>query len=280
MKNKRLRIIFKYLLLFVFALCVLMPFIVMITNSFMESSEIISNYSSEGDNYYKLSLIPSKFTLNQYYHVFFRRPTYIRQFWNSVMLTFPAVFIQIIISFMAAYAFAKIKFPGRDIIFAVLLLIMLLPLQVTLVPNFMVLNALKLINKQAGIILISAFAPLTVCLLRQYLRYIPDEAMEAARIDGANHLQIIFMIVLPQAKGALAAAGIITFIESWNMVEQPLLFLSDETLMPLSVMITSFNQSSFGLAFAAGIVFMIPSLILFFLGQDHMITGIKLIGRK
>lgn len=280
MKKDTIRIIIKYIFLIVLAFAVLMPFIVMITNSFMHSSEIIANYSSEGNEYYKLSLIPQKVTLNQYYQVFFRRPTYIKEFWNSVILTFPTVIIQIIFSFMAAYAFAKIKFPGRDIIFAILLLIMLLPLQVTIVPNFMVLKSLKLIDKQIGIILIGTFAPLTVCLLRQYLRYISDEAMEAAKIDGASHIQIIFKIVLPQAKGGLAAAGIIAFIDSWNMVEQPLLFLSDVELMPLSVMITSFNQSSFGMAFAAGIVFMIPALIIFFLGQDYIITGIKLFGRK
>ncbi len=278
--KKKLRVTTKYIIISLISLVVLMPFIVMITNSFMQTQEIIANYSTQSGEYQKLSLIPTQVTLNQYYNVFFRQSDYIRQFWNSVILTFPSVIIQIIISFMAAYALAKIKFPGRNIIFIIILIIMLLPIQVTLVPNFMVLNLLNLTNKQIGIILINIFSPLAICLLRQYLMYIPDETIEAAKIDGAGQLHIIFRIILPQAKGGIAAVAILSFIDSWNMVEQPLILLNDTMKQPLSVLMTSYNYSNIGVAFAAGVVFMIPALIIFLLGQEYIVEGIKLYRSK
>lgn len=277
----KVRIVLKYIFLGAITLVFLMPFIFMITNSFMQSTEIIDNYRVDNkDDYYNITLIPQKVTLEQYYKVLFRNPDYIRQFWNSVILTFPSVLLQIIVSFAAAYAFAKIKFAGRNILFILVLLIMLLPMQVTLVPNFMVLNFLELNEKYMGIILSSAFAPLGVCLLRQYLMYIPDDTIEASKIDGAGHMHIMFRILLPQAKTGLAAVGILSFIQNWNMVEQPLLLLKDRVKQPLSVLMSSYEYSNFGIVFAAGVVFMVPALIIFFLGQKYIVLGIKMYRRR
>jgi multiple sugar transport system permease protein len=144
-KNK-LRIAVKYVVLCLIALVILMPFFFMFTNSFMESDEIIAKYdeSEAQSKYFSFSLIPDKVSLQQYFRIFFRSPVYLKQFWNSVLLTFPTVIIQTAVSFMAAYAFAKINFPGRHVIFVVILVLMLLPIQVTLVPNYMVLDYLKL----------------------------------------------------------------------------------------------------------------------------------------
>lgn len=279
--KQKLQIFIKYIVLSMITIIVVMPFIFMIANSFMDKTEILSNYSNLAkDTYYRTSLIPEKVTLIQYYEVLFRSPTYIRQFFNSVVLTFPALIIQIIVSFIAAYSFAKIKFPGRDIIFIFIIIIMLLPIQVTLIPNYILLRSIDLLNKQLGIVLLSAFAPLGLCLLRQYLRYIPEDAIEAAKIDGASHLKIILTIVMPQAKGGIAAVVILSFIDNWNMVEQPLLLLKDDMLRPLSLLMASFNASSFGIAFAAGVIYMIPALLIFALGQEYIILGINLYGRK
>ena len=227
----------------------------------------------------KLSFIPNKVTLNQYYQVLFRRPTYLLQFWNSILLTVPTVIIQTVIAFMAAYAFAKIKFPGSDIIFLITLILMLLPIQVTLIPNYMVLDKFNLINTYEGIIFIGIFAPFSMCLLRQYLRYIPDDSIDAAKLDGATNIQVIFKIVLPQAKGGIAAVAILSFIENWNMVELPLLLLEDEAMHPLSIFMNRFVSTDFGLSFAAGIIFMIPVLIVFFLGEKYIVLGLKMYRR-
>ena len=279
-KNK-IRIVFKYSMLTVIVIIVLLPLVFMLTNSFMDNDEIIEKYDVKTDDkgLVKLSFIPNKVTLNQYYQVLFRRPTYLLQFWNSILLTVPTVIIQTVIAFMAAYAFAKIKFPGSDIIFLITLILMLLPIQVTLIPNYMVLDKFNLINTYEGIIFIGIFAPFSMCLLRQYLRYIPDDSIDAAKLDGATNIQVIFKIVLPQAKGGIAAVAILSFIENWNMVELPLLLLEDEAMHPLSIFMNRFVSTDFGLSFAAGIIFMIPVLIVFFLGEKYIVLGLKMYRR-
>ena len=276
-KNK-VRIAIKYVVLCILAAAVMMPFIFMFTNSFMSSDEISTKYEekdgySQGMNF---SLIPDKVSLQQYYKIFFRNPMYLRQFWNSVLLTFPTVVIQTMVAFLAAYAFAKIRFPGRDVIFVMILVLMLLPIQVTLVPNYMVMDFLNLIDTYRGIIYVGIFAPFALFLLRQYLRYIPNHSIEAALIDGAGQFQTMMQIILPQAKGGVAAVAILSFIDNWNMVEQPLLFLSETSMHPLSVFMNQFISKNFGTAFTAGIIFMVPALIIFLLGEKYIILGLKM----
>jgi multiple sugar transport system permease protein len=280
--RNKLRIAIKYVVLCLIALVILMPFIFMFTNSFMKSDEIIAKYDeSEAESkYFSFSLIPDKVSLNQYFRIFFRSPVYLKQFWNSVLLTFPTVIIQTAVAFMAAYAFAKITFPGRHVIFVIILVLMLLPIQVTLVPNYMVLDYLKLINTYRGIIYTGIFAPLALFLLRQYLRYIPNQSIDAAMIDGAGQFRVMLNIILPQAKGGVAAVAILSFIDNWNMVEQPLTFLSDTKMYPLSIFMNQFISKNFGSAFTAGIIFMIPALIIFLLGEEYIILGLKLYRSK
>lgn len=279
--KKRIRILFKYLMLTIFAVVILLPLIFMVTNSFMDNDEIINKYdtSVDDDRTVKLSFIPDKTTLSQYYQVLFRRPTYLLQFWNSVLLTLPTVLIQTLVAFMAAYAFAKIKFPGSDIIFMITLILMLLPIQVTLVPNYMVLDEFNLINTYKGIILVGIFAPFSMCLLTQYMRYIPDDSIDAAKLDGSGPFTVMLKIVMPQAKGGIAAVAILSFIDNWNMVELPLLLLENEAMHPLSIFMNRFVSADFGLSFAAGIIFMLPALIVFLLGEKYIILGLKMYKR-
>ncbi|MCK5129045.1 MAG: carbohydrate ABC transporter permease, partial [Clostridiales bacterium] len=239
----------------------------------MESEEIIVKYdeSKLQTKYMNFSLIPDKVSLQQYFKTFFRNSAYLKKFWNSILLTFPTVIIQTTIAFIAAYAFAKFNFPGRHIIFVVILVLMLLPIQVTLVPNYMVLDFLKLLNTYRGIIYTGIFAPLALFLLRQYLRYIPNQSIDAAMIDGAGHVRIMLSIILPQAKGGVAAVAILSFIDNWNMVEQPLAFLSNKNMYPLSIFMSQFISNNFGAAFSAGIIFMIPAVIIFLLGEEYII---------
>lgn len=280
--RNKFRITVKYVVLCIIALVILMPFIFMFTNSFMESDEIIAKYdeSEAQSKYLSFSLIPDKVSLQQYFKIFFRSPVYLKQFWNSVLLTFPTVIIQTAVAFMAAYAFAKIDFPGKHVIFVVILVLMLLPIQVTLVPNYMVLDYLKLIDTYRGIIYTGIFAPLAIFLLRQYLRYIPNQSIDAAMIDGAGQFRVMLNIILPQAKGGVAAVAILSFIDNWNMVEQPLSFLSDTKMYPLSIFMNQFISRNFGSAFTAGIIFMIPALIIFLLGEEYIILGLKMYRSK
>jgi multiple sugar transport system permease protein len=201
-------------------------------------------------------------------------------FWNSVIITVPIVVGQIIVSVLGAYAFAKLKFPFRDPLFFVYIIVMMMPFQVTLVPNFIILRQMKLLGSFAAIILPGIFSTFGVFLLKQFMAQVPDEYNEAAKIDGAGYFFTFLKIILPQCKGALASLAILVFIDNWNIVEQPLIFLEDEIKYPLSIFLSRINSSELGIAFACGILFMLPSLLVFLYGENYLVEGIQHSGLK
>ncbi|QNU67342.1 carbohydrate ABC transporter permease [Ruminiclostridium herbifermentans] len=299
-KKKRVTVqsIVKYVVLICIAAALLFPVIYMVTNSFMSNSEVLRNYnviSSGGiDNtvindegieetkhtYISFKLIPDMVSFMQYYNVLLRKPKFLLMFWNSVFLTVPIVVGQIIVATLAAYAFSKLKFPFSDKIFFIYIIVMMMPFQVTLVPNYIVLKELNLLGSYWSIIFPGTFATFGVFLLRQFMVYIPDEYCESAKIDGAGYMRSFFSIVLPQCKGALASLAILVFIDNWNMVEQPLIFLDNETMHPLSIFLSRINEQEIGIAFACGMLYMIPTLLVFLYGENYFIEGIEMSGVK
>lgn len=261
--RKRVIIFFKYLLLIFIVLLFLLPIVYMIANSVMPSAEITEAYTTTPEHYASFHLIPKQFSLEQYYQAFLRRPQFLKLFWNSVLITVPIVILQSLVSLFAAFAFTKLRFPLRDTLFFIFIILLILPSWVTMVPNYMMIQRMGLLDTIWSLILPSAFTAFGVCLLRQYMRYVPDETIEAARIDGASTLKILFKIVLPQVKGGIAALMILTFIDSWNMVEQVIVFISDEEKYPLSAALSDFAASDPGVIFACGVIFMIPPLLLY-----------------
>ena len=201
---------------------------------------------------------------------FFRRPEYLLKFWNSVIITFPTVIAQVIVSALAAFAFAKLKFPFRDKLFFVYIVLLILPLQVTLVPNYIVLDNLELLNNFLAIILPGTFSAFGICLLRQSIKYIPESSIEAARIDGASYFKIFTNIILPQIKGGLITLTLLCFIDNWNVVEQPLIYFDDEAMYPLSIGLSNVSNSDYGIVFACGVMFMIPALLIYLYGQKDI----------
>lgn len=261
--KRKLIITSKYILLSLIALLFLMPVIYMLANSFMQSGEIVKAYTTSADHYATFHLTPYKFSLEQYYQAFLRRPKFLQMFWNSLLITIPIVAVQTIVSVFAAFAFTKLKFPLRDTMFFVFIILLILPSWVTLVPNYIIIQRLGLLDTVWSLILPSAFTAFGVCLLRQYIRYVPDETIEAAKIDGAGTFKILFKIVIPQIKGGIAALMILTFIDSWNMVEQVIIYITDREKYPLSVALSEFSDSDPGIIFACGVIFMIPPLLLY-----------------
>lgn len=269
--------------LIAFALLILFPLMVTVTNSFMGNTEIEESYGAFTDNtveddkgrFRNVKLIPNSIVLEQYYEVLIGKSKFLRMFWNSVFLVFPIVILQTIISSAAAFVFAKIKFKGRDILFFIYIIIMMMPFQVTLVPNYLVLDKLGFLNNYQSIILPGIFGAFGVFLLRQFMVSIPNEYIEAARVDGCSLAQIFFKIILPQSKGGIASLAILSFIDNWNMVEQPLIFLKDINKFPLSIYLSEINNSEIGIAFAASVIYMIPALLIFLYGQNYLIEGIS-----
>jgi len=271
-----------FVLCLVFAVLFLLPTVLTITNSFMAESEIVSNYgmifSTTTGGYVServnLKFIPDKVTLDQYYAGLIKSPDYLIKFWNSVLLVAPIVVLQVAIASVAAYSFTRWRSRLRDAIFFFYVILMLMPYQVTLVPNYLVSDWLGILNTRWSIILPGMFAPFSVFLLTKFMRRIPYALIEAAKVDGAGEWQIFTQICLPQCRAALYSIALLVFIDYWNMVEQPLVLLKDADSQPLSVFLSSINSGEIGLAFAMATVYMVPCLLLFLHGEEYLVEGI------
>ena len=268
-----------------FAILFLLPTVLTITNSFMSQSEIAANYGkifATDDNGGKvfvsetvnLKFVPDMVSFEQYITVLFKSPEYLFKFWNSVIYTVVIVAFQLVISMLAAYAFTRFKGRLKEFVFFVYIIVVLMPYQVSLVPNFLITEWLGLLDTRWAIWLPGIFSPFAVYLLTKYLKRIPTSIIEAARVDGASEWQIFRYISVPLCKGAMYSAGILIFIDYWNMVEQPLILLNTEDLHPLSVFLSKINSGEVGLAFAVATVYMIPSLLVFLYGEDYLVEGI------
>ena len=263
-----------------------MPTVLTITNSFMTQSEISANYGkvfanvsgSDGKAYIadevNLKFIPDKVTFHQYISVLIRSPDYLLKFWNSVILVVPIVLLQLAVASVTAYGFTRWRGKVRSLLFFFYVILMLMPYQVTLVPNYLVSDWLKILDTRWAIIFPGMFAPFSVFLLTKSMRRIPASLIEAAKLDGSSEWQIFKDICLPQCRSALYSIAILVFIDYWNMVEQPIILLPNADLQPLSVYLSTINTSEVGLAFAIATIYMVPSLLLFLHGEDYLVEGI------
>ena len=272
----------------VFAFMFLMPTVLTITNSFMTQSEITANYgqvfqnATDGKSFIKdtinLTFIPDKVSFSQYFTVLLKSPDFLYKFWNSVILVAPIVLAQLMVASVAAYGFTRWRGKVRDTIFFAYVILMLMPYQVTLVPNYLVSDFLGLLNTRWAIILPGAFAPFSVFLLTKSMRRIPVSLIESAKLDGAGEWHIFWNICLPQCRSALYSIAILVFIDYWNMVEQPLILLPDASQQPLSVYLSQINAGEIGIAFAAAVVYMVPGLLMFLHGEAYLVEGITYAG--
>ncbi|MFX0547844.1 carbohydrate ABC transporter permease [Hathewaya histolytica] len=267
-KNKA-SVVIKYVVLTIFAITAIMPVVYMISSSFMGVNEV-----SDAIENYKFHIIPECFTLIQYYDILLKKPDFLIKFWSSVILVVPIVVGQIMVSILGAYAFAKMKFPFKKYIFFMFILLMIMPYQVTLVPIYIIMKKLNLVGSFSSVILPGIFSTFGVFLMTQFLKSIPDEQCEAAKIDGANNFEILFKIIIPQCKGAVVSLAILCFIDNWNMIEQPLILLGNEK-QPLSTFLSQINSKDIGLAFACGVMFMIPAIFVFLKGEKRLLEGIQ-----
>ncbi|PEA84405.1 carbohydrate ABC transporter permease [Bacillus pseudomycoides] len=273
------------LFLTILAVMMLFPIVFTLTNSFMTEHEIGYNYDSIGEMkkdtpFINLKLIPDLVSFEQYGTVLVKNPTFLKMFWNSVFMVVPIIVGQVIVASFAAYVFAKVQFRGRDKLFIVYLLTMLMPFQVTLVPNYIITDKLGILNSMASIILPGIFGAFGVFMLRQFMLHIPDAYIEAAKMDGAGHITIFFKIILPLVRPGIAALIVLLFADYWNMIEQPLIFLNDESKHPLSLYLSKINEGARGVGFSASILYMTPMVLLFLYAQSYFIKGIQLSGVK
>lgn len=291
--SRKLRQNLNTVLLFVLAVIAaflfIMPTILTISNSFMTEKEINANYGAMIDSAaadkksyisekLNLKFIPDKVSFQQFSSVLFKSPDYLLKFWNSVILVVPITVFQILLAAVTAYGFSRYRGRVREIIFFAYIILMLMPYQVTLVPNYLVSEWLGILGTRWAIVLPGIFSPFSVYLLTKVMRRIPKAYYEAARLDGAGEIQVFLQICLPLCRSSMMSVGLLVFIDYWNMVEQPLILLNNEEQYPLSVFLSQINTGDVGLAFAVAVVYMIPALLLFLYGEEYLVEGITYSG--
>lgn len=281
---------FLYIIMFAIGFIFLFPLLVTFTNSLMTEMEISLNYSTNlsyfdifagiEENFVDMNLIPNEVTFDQYEETLINQPSFIILLINSLKITVPVVIGNLIISMLTAYGFSMWKWKYKDVVFFVYIIVMLMPLQAVLVPNYIIADMLNLKDSYLAIILPGIFYPFGTFLLRQNLKSMPVEYFEAASIDGAGLFYIFFHIVIPQMKSGIAALSMLVFIEYWNLVEQAIIFIKDYYREPLSVYLSRIAEGSIGIVFAASCIYMILPLWFLLAGQKNLEKGIELSGIK
>lgn len=271
---------------FIVALFLLVPILFTLAGSFMGSDEIFARYSfdrsaHEGLSFVQMSLLPSHPTLEQYSSLLTQNPTYLRFYWNSIFITVPVVIGQCTVSCLGAYAFERMRWKYKELLFFVYIVIMLMPLQVLLVPNYLVADSLGFLDSYWAIILPGIFNPLGVFWVRQQLKGFPSECIEAAQMCGANPFQTFFYIVLPNLKPAIASLAVLTFAEYWNVVDQAVVLLDSIYKQPLSIHLGGIIDTNPTIFFAASCFYLLPAMIVFLMGKDYLVdSGIMPVIKK
>jgi len=280
----------KYLVLGILSVIFMFPLLVTFTNSFMSEVEISLNYTTnlsvfdvvEGTTrkFVNFTLIPQEVTLVQYKAVLFEQPAFTSLLLNSVKITLPVVVGNVLVSLLCAYAFTVWQYKHKEKVFFIYIIVMLMPLQAVLVPNYIMADWLNIKDNYLAIILPGIFAPFGVFLLRQIMKTIPKEYFEAAKMDGAGDWYIFWRIVLPQMKSGIAALAILVYIEYWNLVEQAIVFIKDYYREPLSVFLSRMADGQIALVLAASCVFMFLPIWFLAVGRKNLEKGIELSGVK
>lgn len=264
-----------------FALIMLLPIWIAVTGAFSSQWELTENLRpvlGNGQGLAKWTLLPQSPTLKSLVQVLLDSPEFFTMFWNSVTITAGILLGQFAVAVPAAWGLAKLHLPGK--LGNLYMVLMLLPFQVLMYPEYLVLKSLGLLNTLWAVILPGVFSAYPVFLLTRFFGAIPEEILEAARLDGAGEWQIFRYIALPLGLPGLLSVGILSFLDAWNLIEQPMTFLKKRALWPLSLFLPETTLTDAGLGFAAALLMLIPALLLFGLCQDALEQGIALPGGK
>ncbi|HIR55418.1 MAG TPA: carbohydrate ABC transporter permease [Candidatus Scatomorpha intestinigallinarum] len=262
-----------YIISILLAVLALIPFLWMISTSLKSRGALMS---------IPIEWIPAEPTLDAYTEVFSRFP-FLRTIGNSLFISVAFTLITLVSASMAAFAFAKLRFRGSGVILSIYIATMMIPTQVTMIPLFVVMNRLGLIDSYASVILPSMFKPFAVFLLVQQMKTIPNDYLDAARIDGAGLFHIYFRVALPLCIPTLATLAVTTFMESWNDYLWPLLMLTDRNKMTLPIALSTLNgqyNTEYNVLMAGSLISMIPIIIIYIAAQKQFKAGLMAGGIK
>ena len=230
--------------------------------------------SGQAVSYVFWRVLPLYPTLRSYVKVLMDSPEFFVMFWNSVKITVGVLAGQILVGVPAAWGFARYRFPGKNLLFMIYVALMMMPFQVMMLSNYLVLDQMKLLDHLWGIILPAAFSTFPVFIMYHFFRSIPKGIIESAELDGANKFQVFLHIGVPLVSSGIVSALVLSFLDAWNLIEQPLTFLKNKTLWPLSLYLPNISMDNAGLAFVASVITLIPSLLVFMAGQNYLEQGI------
>ena len=258
-----------YVVLILGSVIMLAPFLVMLVVSLFPNEAFLSR---------QFSL--DQITLNNYVETF-RVVPFGRYFVNSTVTAVTVTVVQILISSLAAFAFARLRFRGREPIFLLYLATLMIPAQVTLIPNFLIITRLHIYDTLLALILPGLFSALSTFLLRQYFRSIPMDLDEAARMDGASSFRIWWQVILPLSWPVMAALGIFTFQATWNDFLWPLVVTSSDTVRTIPIGLSYFvgqYSTAWNLLMAGSVIALLPVLVIYMFAQKSFVQGITLTG--
>lgn len=265
------------LLFFAMAFVICLPVLMTVLGAFMSDYELNRNLSpvlAGGNHMAHWQLLPLYPILSHYLDMLLCSPEYLMVFWNSAKIVCCILAGQLLVGVPAAWAFAGYRSNGSRRLFRLYVVLMLMPFQVTMLSSYLVLDGLQVLNTHASVILPAVFSTFPVFLIYRSFCTIPQGMLEAARIDGAGELRIFLHIGLPLGSTGVLSAMVLGFLEYWSMIEQPMAFLKDPALMPLSLYLPEVRPGQIGNAFAAAVIALVPAALVFMIGQDYLEQGI------
>lgn len=284
--KKLLDIIVEYMMKFMFigmGTLICAPVFLVVTGSVMgaeDLQECLAPVFTLGQGFVTWKLIPTYPTIEHYRTLLFQTPEFFILFWNSVKIVMLILLGQLLMGVPAAWAFAVYEVRGRNLLFTLYIVLMLLPFQVTMLSGYLVLKRLALLDTHWAVILPAVFGTFPVFLTYGGFRVIPKPILEAARIDGAGEWYLFIHIGLRLGKSGILSALVLGFLEYWNMIEQPMAYLETQSLWPLSLYLPQISWTQAGLAFAASVIMLLPVVFVFAMGQDYLEQGIIYSGLK
>lgn len=286
MFRRMLRSIPKFISCFVVvlgAMLILIPLWMMLTGSFMSNDEVMANVStvlSDSSRMASWPILPKYITIQPCVQLLLDSPAFFVMIWNSFKQVFSIILGQLIIGVPAAWAFGRYRFRGRKLFIALYTILMVMPFQVTMVPSYIVFDKMKLTNTHLAVILPAIFSTFPVFIMMKFVAAIPKPMLEAAQIDGAGEMKLFVSVGIPMAYPGIIAALILSFLEYWNAIEQPLTFLTDKSKWPLSLYLPDIASEKIGVSLVASVIMMLPALLLFLYGQSYLEKGICASGLK
>ena len=269
--------VLRNVILIFFALLELSPVLFLLAGTLMENQEIIGCIApvlKKGDGYASWRLFPIFPTLKNVVGLLLDTPEFFQMFWNSVKITGGILAGQLVFGMPAAWGLARYSFKGKKVVYMLYITMMMMPFQVTMLSEYLVLDWLKLLDTSSAVILPGIFSTFSVFIMYRFFCGISESILEAARIDGAGEFQIFFRLGIPLGAAGIISAMVLSFLECWSMMEQSMTFLETKSLWPLSLFLPEIDGGNAGLSLCASFAALLPAVFVFLAGQDYLEQGI------